>query len=191
MGILLECKLQSMKKHIAFLRGINVSGQKKIKMAELRAQMEIEGFQGVQSYIQSGNLLFESDEASSELETKVKDTIRKHYGFEVPTLVVEASYLSRVLAESPFAKDPEKDVKRFYYTFLAEEPAPERLQALEEYDFAPEEYAVGELVVYFYSPNSYGRAKMSNNFFEKKLKVQATTRNLNTIRKMIALAQAD
>lgn len=175
--------------HIALLRGINVSGQKKIKMAELRVHMEDLGFGHVRTYIQSGNILLESDEFAEVIEEMIAGKIQEVYGFEVPVMVKSPADLKAAIAENPFKEDPEKDTKRFYLTFLAEEPAAEQVAHLATYDFPPEEYHLSGKVVHFYSPDSYGRAKMNNNFFEKKLKVRATTRNWRSTLKLIEMAE--
>ena len=175
--------------HIALLRGINVSGQKKIKMADLRAHLGELGFGHVRTYIQSGNILLESDKSAGEVEEMIGEKIREKYGFEVPVMVKSPADLKAAIDANPFKDDPEKDSKRFYLTFLAEEPAADRIAHLATYDFPPEEYLLEGKVVHFYSPDSYGRAKMNNNFFEQKLKVQATTRNWRSTLKLIEMAE--
>lgn len=178
-----------MHTHIALLRGINVSGQKKIKMAELRTSMEELGFGQVRTYIQSGNILLQSEKAADEVEELIGGKIKAEYGFEVPVMVKSPGELKAAIEGNPFVKDPEKDVKRFYLTFLAETPAEDRIEQLKSYDFSPEEFLIDGKVVHFYSPNDYGRAKMNNNFFEQKLKVRATTRNWRTTLKLIEMSE--
>lgn len=178
-----------MQTYIALLRGINVSGQKKIKMADLREHLAELPFQDIQTYIQSGNILFRAAASKpAQLAVRIREKILEKYGFEVPTLVVTASYISTVLANNPFRDDPEIPDERIYLTFLAESPQAEYLKKLDEVDYSPEQFHLQNQVIYFYSPNSYGRAKMNNNFFEKKLKVAATTRNWRTSQKLIDMA---
>lgn len=171
-----------MKTYIALLRGINVSGQKKIKMADLRALLEKAGLENVRTYIQSGNVVFEHREGEAEnLATKIQQAIRKKYGFEVPTLIITAEGLNYVLQNNPFLQQPDKDVSRMYVTFLAHLPQASQQEALESIDYAPEECRIDGKYVFLHSPNGYGRAKLNNNFLEQKLKVQATTRNWKTV----------
>lgn len=178
-----------MHTYIALLRGINVSGQKKIKMADLREHLAELPFQDIQTYIQSGNILFKAAASEpAQLTALIRAKILEKYGFEVPTLVVTAKYISTVLANSPFRDDSEITHDRIYLTFLAEHPQPENLKKLDGIDYPPERFHLNDQVIYFYSPNSYGRAKMNNNFFEKKLKVAATTRNWRTSQKLIDMA---
>ena len=180
-----------MKTYIAILRGINVSGQKKIKMADLKSLMEELNFGNVRTYIQSGNVVFECDECpAKELEKSIEEKIAGHYGFQVPTMVKTPDELEYVLHHNPFFNDPDKDPKRFYVTFLDEVPAPELVEKLKGIDYHPEAYVLDGKNIYFFSPAAYGRAKMNNNFFENKLKVAATTRNWNTVMKLVEMAKA-
>ncbi len=177
-----------MNTYIAMLRGINVSGQKKIKMADLRAHLAELAFGNIRTYIQSGNIIFEHEETSaSYLEDKIKQKILEKYGFEVPVLVKLSADFEHLLSHNPFLKDPAKETKRMYVTFLAEEPQAEGLAKLQTVDYAPEEYILEGKEIYFFSPLGYGRAKMNNSFFEQKLKVAATTRNWRTINKLLEM----
>lgn len=179
-----------MKTYIAMLRGINVSGQKKIKMAELRAHLAELDFQNVQTYIQSGNIIFQyADTPHPELEEMIHNKIKEKYGFEVPTLVKQAEDFGYVIQNNPFLEEPEKDIKRQYITFLAETPAREHANNINAEDYLPEEYVLDGDVIFFFSPSGYGRARMNNNFFEKKLKVKATTRNWKTVNKLYDMSK--
>lgn len=175
-----------MQTYIALLRGINVSGQKKIKMADLRALLASAGFAQVQTYIQSGNIAFSSAENDQDaLARNIETAIQQRYDFHVPTLVLTAEEIAHALTNNPFT---DKDTNRLYFTFLAAEPTAERVSLLKEANYAPEEFALHGKVVYFFSPHGYGRAKMNNNFFENKLQVKATTRNWKTVHKLLEMA---
>ena len=177
-----------MQTYIALLRGINVSGQKKIKMADLRAQMEAIGFHNVRTYIQSGNILFELEETDyRELEQRIHQKIIEEYGFTVPVMVKTPAEFQAVVDHNPFPEDKGFDLKRLYVTFLDEEPDPERVATVREVDYSPEQFEIIGKDLYFYSPSGYGRAKMNNNFFEKKLKVAATTRNWRTVNVLLSM----
>jgi uncharacterized protein (DUF1697 family) len=179
-----------MRTYIAILRGINVSGQKKIKMADLRALLGDLGLENVQTYIQSGNIVFQHTEApESDLEKMIEEKIQSHYNFQVPTMVRTPEAFQYVIDHNPFLKGLNKDIKRQYITFLAEKPAAERIEALKDGHYEPEEYVIDRRIIFFFSPHGYGRAKMNNNFFEKKLKVKATTRNWKTVNKLLEMAK--
>ncbi|WMX15876.1 DUF1697 domain-containing protein [Aureispira sp. CCB-E] len=179
-------KNQKNMKYIALLRGINVSGQKKIKMLDLRNMCEKMGWHDVQTYIQSGNIIFESNEEDkSVLETNLKEAIQTTFGYEVPVMIMTQAYLKQVADQNPFLKkDPSIDIKLLHVTFLGAKPADDLVVALQEKDYGTDEFEVLEDKVYLYFPNGYGRTKLTNNIFEKKLKVDATTRNWRTVLKL-------
>ena len=168
-----------------------MSGQKKIVMSELITHLEELNFENIQTYIQSGNVIFETDNVTPhELETAIADKIHEKYGFEVPVLIKTPEELEYVLTNNPFINEQNKDQKRIYVTFLSEVPSPENIPRLTEVDYSPEEFILDGTTIYFYSPDNYGNAKMNNNFFENKLKVAATTRNWNTVNKLVEIAAA-
>ena len=179
-----------MNTYVALFRGINVSGQKKIKMADLREHMTVLEFEDVKTYIQSGNLVFKSPETSIEkLEQRIADKIQQAYGFEVSILIRTPEEIRTPLIENPFAQNPENDPKRFYVAFLDAEPDEEKLTALQEMDLGEEEFEVIGKTLYFFVPQGYSNSKMNNNFFEKKLNVIATTRNWRTIHKLVEMTE--
>ncbi len=179
-----------MHTYIALLRGINVSGQKKIKMVDLKISLEKLNFKDVVTYIQSGNIVFKSDNNSTiDLENKIHKKILKDFGFEVPTLVKTPQEVTNAFENNPFEKDTTKDPKLFYVVFLKNKPHPENIVKLKTYNYSPEEYVINDKIIYYYAANGAGNAKMSNNFFENKLKVQATSRNWRTTRKLVELSQ--
>lgn len=177
-----------MKTYIALLRGINVSGQKKVPMAELKACLEELSYRNVRTYIQSGNVVFQKADASrTQLEKQIEDQLLARFGFQVPTLVKEPPELEYVLNHNPFLREG-KDPDRLYLTFLADTPAAERVALLDEVDYSPEAFVLDGKNIFFFSPSGYGRAKMNNNFFEQKLKVDATTRNWRTVNRLWEMA---
>jgi uncharacterized protein (DUF1697 family) len=177
-----------MKTYIALLRGINVGGQKKIKMSDLVTLFEELNFRDIQTYIQSGNVIFNSPSmVINKLEDKIKNAIESRYGFEVNVLIKSAQELKQVLENNPFLRK-KKDPGKMYVSFLSEILSVARVAELNESDALPEEYVIRGSYIYLFFPNGYGRAKMSNNFFERKLKVFATTRNWKTVNKLYEIA---
>jgi len=178
-----------MKKLIALLRGINVSGQKKIKMADLKLLFEEMSFQNVQTYIQSGNVIFSSKEKSNKkLETKISSGIKRKYGFDVRVIILSAKEIEYTLKNNPFIKK-KKEADRLYVTFLSNAPSKENIQRLNSTDYSPEEYIIDGKFVYLFLPNGAGKAKINNNLFENKLKVSGTTRNWKTVKAFSELAK--
>ncbi len=178
-----------MNVYIALLRGINVSGQKKIKMADLRALLEEAGLLEVKTYIQSGNIIFKSPQTSREvLANLIHQAIKAHYGFEVPVLVLESIDLESAVAGYPWTDKEDRTPQQTYFTFLESQPEPDLLAALDPNPYPPDEYLIEGRIIYSYYPNGAGRSKMTNNYFERKLKVKATSRNWRTTNKLIEMA---
>jgi uncharacterized protein (DUF1697 family) len=175
--------------YISLLRGINVSGQKKIKMADLKALYQALGLDNVKTYIQSGNVVFESGEASLVLSQKIHEAIEENYGFSVPIEIRSLNDWQAIVAGNPFTPD-NKESKYFHVTLLGEIPDEQLVHEVDKLDFGSDEYHVLGNVVYLYCPNGYGRTKLNNNFWERKLKVTATTRNWKTVNKLLELAEA-
>jgi len=180
-----------MQTFISILRGINVSGQKKILMAELKALYESLQFTDVNTYIQSGNVIFKSNEKLSDIEfaIKIEKALYKKYGFEVPVIIRSKDEIRKVISANPFLKEKNMDEKRLYVTFLSEMPAKENTEITKSLDFSPDIFFIIGKEVYLCVSSGYGETKLSNNFFEKKLKVNATTRNWNTVQKLLQLAK--
>jgi uncharacterized protein (DUF1697 family) len=180
-----------MKTFIALLRGINVSGHKKIKMAELREQLNKAGLTNVQTYIQSGNIVFNSDQNStSKLQALIHKTILDGFGFDVPTTLLTLDYLVQANQNNPYSKEAEEKGNQAFITFLSQEPEQERIELLRSIDYSPDVYHIDKTNIYLYCPNGAANSKISNNLFENKLKVSATTRNFKTVWKLIEMASA-
>jgi uncharacterized protein (DUF1697 family) len=180
-----------MQTYIAILRGINVSGQKRMLMADLKALFEALKFTGVQTYIQSGNVIFKTkEEDDTLLAAKIEKAIAKKYGFEVPVIIRTTAELASVISRNPLLKNKKVNMERVYVTFLAGVPEKAKAAEIEKLSFAPDEFIIDGKEVFLHIPVAYGETKLSNNFFEKKLKVTATTRNWATVNKLYELASA-
>lgn len=171
-------------KYIAILRGINVGGRRKVRMEDLRGFMEEVGFTEVQTYIQSGNIVFEDplSRSDEEITGLIEKLISDHYYFEVPVIVWSTRELQEAINENPYARD--YAVERLHLTFLKKEPSTEALNEIEVYDFPPDLYMISGKKVFIYCDGKYSDSKLTNKFFEDKLKVSATTRNWKTVQKL-------
>ncbi len=175
-----------MNSYIALLRGINVGGHKKILMADLKLLFEKLKFKNVQTYIQSGNVIFHSTESNSgKLEKMIKNQILVDYGFEVPILVKTPSEIKSILNECPFKEEKKENS---YFTLLHPSPEDELIELTNKISYPNEEFLVTKSCVYFYSSTGYGNVKCNNNFFEKKLGVSSSSRNFRTLSKLIELS---
>lgn len=177
-----------MTTYISILRGINVSGQKLIKMEVLKKMYEKLNFENIQTYVQSGNVVFSANSKDpKELEKIISSGIESEFGFKVPVIVLKAETLETIVANNPFAKDSHKDIAFLHVTFLAEVPSGFDKESIIEKKHSDEEIEFAEKAVYLYCPNGYGKTKLNNNFIESKLKVQATTRNWKTTTELLKL----
>lgn len=175
---------------ISILRGINVGGKNKIPMVELKALYEKNSFKNVTTYIQSGNVVFSSNgKASKELETQIQQMILKKFKCTVPVIVRSVEEMQTVVDRNPFLKMKDIDVEKLHITFLAENPTKENLEKIKVYNYSPDEYIINGREVYLSCPNGYGNTKISNTFFESKLKVTATTRNWRTVNELLRIGK--
>ena len=178
-----------MSTFVSILRGINVSGQKKILMADLKALYKKLGLEDVQTYIQSGNVIFDYAGGKSRLAIAemIEQSIEKEYKFQVPVLVKAPDDLISTIKNNPFTQEAGVDPSRVAVTFLESQPTSENQIKLEGVDYPPDRFIIDGLNIYIYCPISYGNSKLSNKFFERKLKVRATTRNWKTINKLFEM----
>lgn len=176
-----------MKTYIVLLRGVNVSGKKIVKMAVLKAVLIENGFINVATYIQSGNIILSSDLNKDVVATKVQQLIFDHFQLQIAVFCLDLKEMETALKNNPFTDNIEPN--KLFFTFLNDEPAVDLLAGLETLDFAKDQFKVIDKVLYFYLPDGMSNSKLNNNFFEKKLQLTATGRNLNTINKLINLAK--
>ncbi|MDX2474592.1 MAG: DUF1697 domain-containing protein [Candidatus Krumholzibacteria bacterium] len=177
-------------KMISLLRGINVSGQKKILMADLKRLYEGLGFTQVTTYIQSGNVVFEtSDRRRKHLQNSIQSAIAAKYGFDVPVELRSRRDLQQVIANCPFAEvDLVAEGSRVAVVFLGDQPAASAVAKLAQHVHPPEKLVVMGREVYLHCPDGFGRTKLTNQMIEKKLGTVATARNWKTVLKLCELS---
>jgi uncharacterized protein (DUF1697 family) len=175
-------------KYAAFLRGINVGGHRLVKMEDLRRIFESLDFAGVKTYIQSGNVIFQTaaETGVAGLTEKIERRLQESLGFEVRAMLRTLDELSEIAARNPF-KEPEAGAKA-YISFLSAAPDAEAKSSLASLsgDFEVFRFAERELYCLI-RPGKPGKELFSNNFIEKRLKVAATTRNPATVNKVLLL----
>jgi len=179
-----------MNKYIVLLRGINVSGKKLIKMKELQQHLLSIGFTNVKTYIQSGNIILETCLVDiKEIKSQINNLLQNIYGFTVEIFITDSNYIQKSLDNNPFLEY--KNQNKVYLGFLVDIPNDEKLNILIiEYKtnkFGEELFKIIDNTLYFYLPNGQANSKFSNNYFEKKLGISITTRNINTCNKLIEL----
>ena len=177
-----------MQAFVLLLRGINVGGHRKVKMAELKVVLQELDFQNIATYIQSGNIIFNADtEDTVQLAEKIQKAILEYFGFEVPVICLEAARLQHAVKSNPFATENTL-IENLHLTFLSETPEESRVTALEAIDYAPDQFLNQNAWIYLNILGKYHKTKLSNALFEKKLKVSATTRNWKTVLKLHEIA---
>ena len=174
--------------YIALLRGINVGGNKRIKMADLRDLLGTIGIQGAKTILQSGNVVFKSDETNqNKLITMIETAIQEHYNFEVKVMLRTAEEWQTLIDSKP---DYTIEVagNRLLLACLDAVPTPENMSNL--MDTAKDEVIhLLDTDMYIYYPNGMSKSKLGNPTLERKLKVTSTARNWNTVLKLQALIE--
>jgi uncharacterized protein (DUF1697 family) len=176
-----------MDTYIALLRGINVGGKRRILMQDLKELLITLGFENVQTYIQSGNVVFESNENDKALLAKqIQTSISDKYAFKVPTIVIEASNYQKIIKTNPFVQK-QTDLTKLYLIFLEEKPKKEAVEMLNELDFALDKYIIKNKVIYIQYADKISNSKINTTIIERKLNVVATARNWRTSLKLLSL----
>ncbi|WP_405351519.1 DUF1697 domain-containing protein [Nonlabens sp. Asnod3-H03] len=174
-------------RYVALLRGVNVGGKNKLPMALLRNALEKTPFYGVTTYIQSGNILFSSDLKSAQCADIISELLKSEFDLAVPVMVKEQEEISKTLKASPFKTRTIENSKFMSFGFLNESPVQEKVNTTEEFSNDMETFKIIDDVIYFYCGVGFGKTKMTNAWFEKKLGVTSTMRNYNTTLKLTEL----
>jgi uncharacterized protein (DUF1697 family) len=170
-----------MTKYVAFLRAINVGGNTIIKMADLKQMFDSFGLKNVQTYIQSGNVIFESEENAEALEKRIEPELEKASGFRIKLFVRTMRELQSLVSKSPFTATGEEIA---YVAFLDQKPAKKQSQALLSFTSAADDFKVKGREIYILRRDRE-KSVFSPNFIEKTLKLSTTTRNMTTLTKIV------
>lgn len=178
-----------MTTYISILRGINVSGHNIIKMDQLKQLMMNLGFENVQTYIQSGNIIYQTKQKdTTKLSESIIKTIQKDFGYDVPVITLSINILEKIIQNNPFTKNA-TDTSLLHVTFLNAIPDTEKIKLLKSVDTKNDTFEIIEQAMYLLCQNGYGNTKLSNTFIENKLKVGATTRNWKTTNELLNMAK--
>jgi uncharacterized protein (DUF1697 family) len=179
-------------KHLALLRGINVSGHNMIKMDALKTVLENAGFTNVQTYIQSGNVFVDSEEENgASIGFTIKQEIFKAFGHEVPVVVIGKEDLESCLKKNPYLKEKECDTKKLYVAFLSKELQGSAINDLKISQFKPDEAAIDKNKIFIKYAVGAGKTRLDQKYIEKKLNVVATIRNWNTVTTLLGMFELD
>lgn len=170
---------------VVLLRGVNVGGANRLAMADLRALMTELGHAGVATYIQSGNAVMTSPRKDrAALAAEICAGIERAHGLSVSAILRTPRELRAALAKYPFGDGDGSQM----IAFLSDAPAAADVAKLEPDRFLPDRFELHGSDLHLLYPNGSGRSKMTLDYFEKRLRVKGTSRNLNTVAKLIDLA---
>lgn len=174
--------------YIALLRGINVGGNKKLKMADLKMTFESLGFGQVQTYIQSGNILFVSPDEPATIRERIEHEIKSVYGMSVSVILRTAEQLEDIVGRCPYSPDSLSEGESIYFTLTTDILPKEDADRLPRGEHEIDEFVVDGTTIYLLYRQRILDSKLSNQL--QKLKTPATTRNWNTMNKLVSLANA-
>ncbi|MEW2115459.1 DUF1697 domain-containing protein [Streptomyces sp. NPDC005474] len=184
---------QSTTAYAALLRGINVGGNKKVPMAELRTLLEGLGYDGVRTYLQSGNAVFATGRGDEEsLAGEIEEAIARHFGFTVGVIVRDHAHLRAIRDNCPFPA-AELEAKQLHVTYFSTPVDTTRFADIDQAAHLPEEFRLGDRALYLYAPDGLGRSKLAEQLAKPRyLKgLLATTRNWNTVVKLVELTEGE
>lgn len=174
---------------ISMLRGVNLGSRNRIKMDALRVLYESLKFEEPRTYVQSGNVIFRTNEKNTaQLAKKIQNAIERTFGFRPEVILRTTSELKKVIAAFPFAGRAVEPTK-VLVTFLTGDPGPDSQTNLTRFKDLPEEMHLKGRELYIYFPNGVGKSKLPWSSVEKLLNVTGTARNWNSVTKMLAMAQ--
>ena len=176
--------------YIALLRGVNV-GQNLLSMERLRDICAGLNFKNAVTYIQSGNIVFEAEDSAPDCVTALEKRLGGETRLPVSVMVRTPADLGVIIRRNPFLRDKTVDRSKLHVAFLAKEPAKESLPKLSAIKAGTDQFRVSNHEVYLYCPGGYGVSKLSNSAIEKALGLRATTRNWNTVNKLLQMATKD
>ena len=167
---------------ISLIRGINVSGQRKIRMVELKEAYEAIGLTNVDTYLQSGNVVFDGRvRSAAKVVAAIEKQILSLFGHEVTVMVRTPGDFECIVTSNPFSPYAKADPSKVHVTFLASKPSAGLVKSMEAVDTRGDEFSVNDKEIFLHCPGGYGKTKLNNAVFERKLGMLATTRNWRTV----------
>jgi len=170
--------------YIALFRGINVGGKNSLPMKELVAILEGMDYENIQTYIQSGNVLFQSKKKVEEISAgEISRGVLEKKGFEPKVLILSVEQLQEAIKNNPFATS---NGKVLHFFFLESQPLQPNMEQLMSKKVESEEFELNQKVFYLYAPDGLGRSKLARAV-EKAMRVPVTARNWNTVSKLASM----
>jgi uncharacterized protein (DUF1697 family) len=173
---------------VTFLRGVNMAGHCSMKMADLLPLYKKLGFKDAVTYIQSGNVVFNSDNDAEKIGSDIEEAILKKFNYNVPVMVRTAEEILKINNLNPYLQEMDFEPAKSSVIFLLNEPDADQLVKVADIDYPPDKFIVIGKEIYIYCPNGFGRTKLYTNFFENKMKVIGTARNWKTLTAITEIA---
>lgn len=176
---------------ISLLRGVNMAGHNKIKMADLSALYNKLGFKDAETFIQSGNVVSSNPEnlPVPEMAVVIEEAIRKEFKYNIPVIIRTPEELREIISINPFLEEDNFNPEKLAVIFLHEEPLGEQIEKVKNVNYPPDKFKIIGKEIFIYCPNGFGRSKIYTGFFENKMKVSGTGRNWNTINALLKIAE--
>jgi len=174
-----------MTAYIALIRGINVGGHKKLKMADVKASCESLGWRDVRTHLQSGNVVFRS---AKKDRARLAKELEGALGVEAKVILRDADELEKIIAANPMPEEAQRGPSHFIVVFLSGQPTAAAMQSLRDAYAGPETMHLHGSELYIEYGAGMGTSKLTNTLIERKLGVSGTARNWNTVTKLLELA---
>jgi uncharacterized protein (DUF1697 family) len=174
-------------RYVALLRGINVTGKNTVPMKDLAEMFADSKCRNVRTYIASGNVIFEAEaKIAAQIPELITAQIAKRLGHKIPVVVRTAQEIADVAANNPFLK-LKSETERLYVMFLADVPSPEKIAGLDAQRSPPDEFIVRGREIFLHLPKGVAPTKLTNAYFDAKLKTISTMRNWRTVNTLLEM----
>jgi len=175
---------------ISLLRGVNMSGHNTIKMTDLAELYNNLGFRDPETYIQSGNVIFNipGNQSLQLLPALIEEAILKKFNYKIPVMIRTLNELKETLSVNLFKDEENFNEDKLSVIFLNEFPQQAQIEKVKSIDYPPDKFKIVGREVFIYCPNGFGKTKLYTSFFEKKMTLTGTARNWNTVNKIFELA---
>jgi uncharacterized protein (DUF1697 family) len=176
---------------ISFLRGINMAGHNSIKMNDLSYLYMDLGFIDVETYIQSGNVIFCShdNKSVSDISQSIEKALLEKFSFNIPVMIRTVQEIKELSSSNYFLSEENFDPAKMAVIFLQERCKISQIQKVKDIDYPPDKFKISGREIFIYCPNGFGRTKLYTNFFEKKMGVTGTARNWITVTTLLNIAE--
>jgi uncharacterized protein (DUF1697 family) len=180
-----------MQAYISFLRAVNITGHNSIKMTDLASLYSALGFIGSETYIQSGNVVFNcpGNFSASEISYKIEKAILEKFDYVVPVMIRTIDEMRSIMSLNPFLSEEKFDPSRVAVIFLHEVPSETQIQKVVNVSYPPDKFKIIGSEIYTFCPNGFGKTKLYTNFFESKMGVTGTARNWKSVATLLSMAE--